>query len=173
MEENVLSPKFAVTIREMTVDDIATVFHLGERLFTPKEVPNLYRSWDDYEVIGLFYDDAEHCFVAEFNNSIVGFVLGTTITKKRSAWKYGYLVWMGVDPIVQRMGVGERLFECFRDVMLEEGVRMMLVDTEADNDPAIRFFKGLGFGNEEEHIYMTLNLSARKKKKPRKKGNST
>jgi ribosomal protein S18 acetylase RimI-like enzyme len=152
----------------MTVEDIATVFELGEKLFTSKEVPNLYRSWDDYEVIGLFYDDAEHCFVAEMHDRIVGFVLGTTITKKRSAWKYGYLVWMGIDPIVQRMGVGERLFEWFRDTMLEKGVRMMLVDTEADNTPAIRFFKGLGFGNDEKHIYMTLNLSEKMKKKRKK-----
>lgn len=162
------SKKPPITIREMTIDDIATVFHLGEKLFTSRDAPNLYRSWDDYEVIGMFYDDAEHCFVAELNDQIVGFVLGTTIIKSRSAWKYGYLVWMGVDPSVQRQGVGERLFEWFRDAVLEEGVRMMLVDTEADNESAILFFNGLGFGNAEDHIYMTLNLSE-KRKRTRKK----
>lgn len=30
-------------IRQMEIDDLAAVFHLGERLFTSQRVPNLYR----------------------------------------------------------------------------------------------------------------------------------
>ena len=48
-----------VAIREMEIDDIAAVFHLGEQLFTAQEVPNLYRTWDEYEVITLFQGDPE------------------------------------------------------------------------------------------------------------------
>jgi len=35
---------------------------------------------------------------------------------------------------------------------------MMLVDTQADNETAIRFFEKKGFTNPIGHIYMTLNL---------------
>ncbi|MBU0988003.1 MAG: N-acetyltransferase, partial [Proteobacteria bacterium] len=76
-------------IREMEIDDIAPVFHLGEKLFTARKVPNLYRTWDEYEVVSLYQTDPEYCLVAEIDDTIVGFALGTTITKSSSAWKYG------------------------------------------------------------------------------------
>ena len=37
-----------VSIRQMEVDDIASVYHLGEKLFTSEEFPILYRTWDPY-----------------------------------------------------------------------------------------------------------------------------
>ena len=60
-----------VFIRTMEIDDLATVFHLGERLFTAREAPNLYRTWDEYEVINLFQADSEYCLVAESDDRIV------------------------------------------------------------------------------------------------------
>jgi len=142
----------------MEIDDLATVFHLGERLFTAREAPNLYRTWDEYEVINLFQADSEYCLVAESDDRIVGFALGTTVTKSHSAWKYGYLVWLGIDPDFHAQGIASRLFTRFRDLMLEDGVRMLLVDTEADNLPALHFFRKMGFGHPQEHIYLALNL---------------
>ncbi len=150
--------KVYVAVRPMDIDDLATVFHLGERLFTAKEVPNLYRTWDDFEVIDLFHSDSEFCLVAEADDRIVGFALGTTLTKSRSAWKYGHLLWLGVDPDHHGQGIASKLFHRFRDLMIAEGVRILLVDTEADNLPALHFFRKMGFGNPQEHIYLSLNL---------------
>jgi ribosomal protein S18 acetylase RimI-like enzyme len=155
----------------MEIDDIAAVFHLGEELFTARQVPNLYRTWDEYEVISLYQSDPEFCLVAEVNERIVGFASGTTITKPRSAWKYGYLVWLGVDPAFQGMGVAEKLFHAFREAMLEEGVRMLLVDSEADNLPALHFFRKMGFGNPQEHIYLSLNLASQQRYHRERKAN--
>ena len=150
----------------MEIDDVAPVFHLGERLFTASEVPNLFRTWDEYEVINFFQNDSESCLVAETGDDrtegIVGFVLGTTVTKNHSAWKYGYLVWLGVDPAFHETGVGSRLFKRFRDLMLAEGARMLLVDSEADNLPALHFFRKMGFGHPQEHIFLALNLDPHK-----------
>jgi ribosomal protein S18 acetylase RimI-like enzyme len=42
--------------------------------------------------------------------------------------------------------------------MLENGARMLLVDSEADNLPALHFFRKMGFGNPQEHIYLALNM---------------
>jgi ribosomal protein S18 acetylase RimI-like enzyme len=158
-------------IRPMEVDDLAPVFHLGEKLFTANTVPNLYRTWDEYEVVGLYQSDSEYCFVAEIEDRLVGFVLGTVITKTKSAWKYGYLIWMGVDPAFSRRGIAERLANHFLETMLEEGARMLIVDTEADNLPALKFFRKMGFGNPQEHIYLTMNLSDRRQVSLEKKGN--
>lgn len=160
-----------IEIREMEIDDLADVFHLGEKLFTSQEIPNLYRTWDDYEVIGFFQEDAEYCLVAEADGQIVGFVLGTTVTKTRSAWKYGHLVWLGVDPDYQRLGVARKLFNRFRELMEEEGVRILMVDTEADNVGAIKFFKSIGFNSPEQHVYLSMNMEQKKKGRAGKKNN--
>jgi len=163
--------KPAIEIRDMEIEDIATVFHIGEELFRAREVPNLYRTWDEYEVTSFFQDESEFCLVAEADEAIVGFVLGTTVTKRRSAWKYGLMVWLGVDPAYQRYGIGTKLFRELKDRMLESGVRMLIVDTEADNLEALRFFRAIGFGSPEEHLYLSLNLAAEFRQLRKKNGN--
>ena len=52
--------------------------------------------------------------------------------------------------------------------MIEQGVRMMLIDTDADNHAGISFFKKQGFGNIQQHVYMSLNLSKKPKQKKEK-----
>jgi len=155
-------------IREMEIDDLSEVFHLGEELFKVEEVPNMYRTWDPYEVVGLFHSDTEFCLVAELGDEIIGFALGTTIEKSHSAWKYGYLVWLGIKPQFQRKGFAEKLFHRFKDIMLKCNVRMLLVDTQSENLPALRLFRKLGFGHPEEHIYLTMNVAAEKQAREKK-----
>ncbi len=36
---------------------------------------------------------------------------------------------------------------------------MILIDTEADNQKALRFFQKEGFGNPNEHVYLSRNLT--------------
>lgn len=147
-----------IDITTAGIDDLAAIFHLGERVFTPQEVSNLYRTWDEYEVTHVFNTEAEYLLVAKIQQHVIGFAVGTVIEKARSAWSYGHLVWLGVDPDYARSGVGSMLFDRFREIMEDAGVRMLLVDTQADNEAAIKFFKKKGFQNPTEHLYMTLNL---------------
>lgn len=158
-----------VEIREMEVDDIPAVFHLGEKVFTAEKTPTLYRTWDEYEVVSTFNSDSDYCLVAEIEGKIVGFVLGDVVTKRKSAWKYGYLVWMVTDPDYQRLGIASRLFNRFADKMIEEGVRIFIVDTEADNLPALAFFRAKGFGSPQPHIYMTYNPAAIEQQRDKKR----
>lgn len=153
-----------IKIRTMEIEDIAPIFHLGEKLFTHEESPNLYRTWDEYEVVEFFTGDSDLCLVADDGTKIVGFVLATTIEKRRSAWKYGYLVWIGVDEEYRGRNIGTRLFKEFLSLMEENRVRMLLVDIEAENEEAGAFFKKMGFHSPQDHIYLSLNLSARDKK---------
>lgn len=147
-------------IREMDLDDIAPVFHLGETLFKADQTPTMYRTWDPYEVTSLFNSDTEFCLVAEDGDRLIGFALGTTITKNHSAWKYGYLIWFGVREEYQHTQVAEKLFNRFKDLMLKAGVRMLMMDTPAENAKGIRFFSKMGFGAARPHVYLTLNLAA-------------
>jgi ribosomal protein S18 acetylase RimI-like enzyme len=147
-----------IVIRTATIDDLAAIFHLGEKVFTPQEVSNLYRTWDEYEVTHLFNSEAEYVLVAQAAEQVVGFAMGTVIEKARSAWSYGHLLWLGVDPAFARCSVGSRLVDRFREIMEADGIKMLMVDTQSDNEPALRFFRRKGFENPTDHVYMTLNL---------------
>ena len=158
-----------VRIREMNIDDFPRVFHIGEEIFTAEYSQSLYRTWDEYEITTLFNSDNELCLVAETGGKILGFALGTTVEKHNSPWKYGYLVWLGVRTDIQQAGVGSELFKEIKRRMKEQGVRIIMIDTSANNKAAIRFFHKQGFGDIQAHVYMTLNLARKKKKTTRRK----
>lgn len=172
-----------IEIREMVLEDLPQVYNLGEKLFTPDRWPTLYRTWDPYEVVELFGADGEFCQVAVLSSEeeagrdkVVGFALGTLLEKRRSAWTYGYLLWLGVDPSFSRLGIGEDLVDTLTALFIEQGARMMLVDTDGENETALRFFRRIGFGNENQHVFMSMNLtnhpSYRRKRKRRRKETS-
>lgn len=169
MSETPLPGEETPRIRGMTIDDFPEVFHIGEGVFTAEYSQSLYRTWDEYEITTLFNTDNELCLVAEAGGKILGFALGTTVKKHNSPWKYGYLVWLGVRKDTQKGRVGSRLFNELKRRMKEQGVRMIIIDTSADNQPAIRFFQKQGFGDVQEHVYMSLNLTRKPKKKSGKK----
>ncbi len=158
-----------LSVREMELEDIHRVFSLGERLFTADRWPSLYRTWDEYELVGLFASDGDFCFVADLDGQIVGFALGTLIEKRRSAWKYGYLLWLGIDPMFRRLGIAKKLVDRFTEQCIDEGARMMMVDTAAENEEAIRFFRRLGYGKAVQHVYMSRNLTTLPQYKRRRK----
>lgn len=146
-------------LREMRLEDLPSVFALGEKLFSAGPWPNLYRTWDDYQLLEMFASDRDMCLVAEEDNEIVGFILGTIIEKRRSSWTYGYIVWLAVDPKYAGQGVGMRLVSEITDIFIDYGARIVLADTDAENEPAIRFFDRMGFDNKRDHIYLSKNLA--------------
>lgn len=156
-QERAIAHSAPVEIRDMDIDDLAPVFHLGESLFTSDLYPYLYRTWDEWEVIGQYNTDPEYCLVAEIEGDLAGFVLGTIISK--ASWVYGYIIWLGVSPQFQRRGVADKLVDKIVERMIEEGARFMLVDTDPANEPAIKFFRRKGFGNPRRHVYLSMNLS--------------
>ena len=168
--ENERRKRLEIIIRRMEIDDISAVYHLGEELFTSEELPILYRTWDAYEVTDYFSSDPEYCLVAEVEGKIAGFILANTIEKEGTAWKrYGYLAWIGVDEVFQRGNLGHRLYRKLEDKLLEEGVRMVIADTDTGNKGAIKFFEVLGFTNRTKHVWLakTLRRPAKRASKER------
>jgi ribosomal protein S18 acetylase RimI-like enzyme len=157
-------PKKEVDIREMEIDDISSVYHLGESLFTSEEFPILYRTWDPYEVTDYFTSDPNYCLVAEAEGVIVGFVLANTIEKEGTAWKkYGYVSWIGVDEDYQRTNLGQRLYRRLEERLRKDGVRMVIADTDVDNEGAIAFFKAMKFSLTSKHQWLAKTLRRQKK----------
>jgi len=153
--------KAKTIIRQMEIDDISSVYRLGEKLFNSEEFPILYRTWDPYEVTEYFSSDPDYCLVAETGAKarIVGFILATTIEKEGTAWKkYGYLSWIGVDEAFQRTKLGLRLYRELEKRLREDGVRMVMADTEAENEEAIAFFKTMGFSLSGQHAWLAKTL---------------
>jgi ribosomal protein S18 acetylase RimI-like enzyme len=146
-----------VNVREMDIDDLAPVYHLGDDVFTSDLYPYIYRTWDEWEVIGLYNTDPEYCLVAEIDGKLAGFILGTVISK--ASWTYGYIMWLGVNPQFQRRGVGDKLVDKLVERMIEDGVRFMMADTDPENLPAVKFFNRKGFGNTRQHIFLSMNLN--------------
>ncbi len=147
-----------IEIREMVIEDLAPVYALGEAVFTADKWPSLYRTWDEYEPVGLFYSDGEFCFVAEREGKLAGFALGSFIDKRNSAWAYGYLTWLAVDPQLKRSGIATRLITAITHAFIDAGARMMIADTDAENAVAINLFRKNGFLREERHVYLSKNL---------------
>lgn len=149
-----------VSIREMELEDLPAVYALGEAVFTADRWPSLYRTWDEYEPVGLFNSDGDFCFVADSGEKVVGFALGALIDKRRSAWSYGYLTWLAVDETMSRSGIATQLMDNITEAFIRAGARMMIVDTDAENEAAISFFRRHDFSKQERHVYLSKNLTS-------------
>src|SRR5438034_2646867 len=145
-------------IRDMTIDDMPIVYSIGNSVFTKDSYVFLYRTWETYEVTELFSSDPELCIVAEHEGVVIGFALGFIMSKPRSPWTYGYLVWTGIKEEFQRYKIGKRLYLEFEKRARQLGARMMIIDTEGTNVPALKFFKAMGFSKGSEHVWMTKVL---------------
>jgi ribosomal protein S18 acetylase RimI-like enzyme len=167
LPEDETKHKVEVIIREMEIDDLSAVYHLGEKLFTSEEFPILYRTWDPYEVTDYFSTDPEYCLVAETEDErIVGFVLANMIEKEGTAWKkYGYLTWIGVDEAFQRTNLGQRLYNKIEDTFQKEGARMVIADTDAENQGALLFLNAMGFSERAQHVWLAKTLQKPRRKK--------
>lgn len=151
--------KKSITIRNMEIKDLNSVYELGNQIFT-SSFENIYNFWDDEAVMEYYLTDPELCMVAtvkeksEKVEKVIGFAFGTTIEKPKSSWKYGYLVWLGVHPLYQGMGLARELYDTMVELFTHERVRMLMIDTQVNNESAIRFFRKLGFGHDEKYVYL-------------------
>jgi hypothetical protein len=71
LEKSIIIPK-DIRIRDMIIDDIPPVYHLGTKVFTKDKDIYLYRTWETYEVISrrLMLTDRVASSGASLSNSI-------------------------------------------------------------------------------------------------------
>ena len=164
------APNGNIELRQMQLKDLPAFFRLGQKLFTAEDLPTLYRSWDEHEILELFRSDEETCLVAEDDKKIIGFALGCMMEKPRGAWRYGWLEWLGVAPRYKRCGIARRLLNQLTQLFIDREARIMLVDTDEGNDDALAFLRQTGFGQETRHVYLSRNLDEHPKRIERRNG---
>lgn len=147
-------------IRQMSLEDLPNVWHLGEKVFLPESLQFTYRTWNIDELLSLFHGDPELCLVAEDAGSgkIIGFAMGTILKRPFSPWTYGYFIWAGIQKMRQKTGVGRRLYRELEKRFKDRGARIVMVDVESNNPAGVRFIKRLGFEEAQTYIWFSKNL---------------
>jgi ribosomal protein S18 acetylase RimI-like enzyme len=159
-KKQVRKRKTQIEIRQMVLEDLSEVWHLGEKIFTPSSLQFTYRTWNIDELLSYFYSDPELCLVAENTRSmkIVGFALGTILKRPFNPWTYGYFVWAGVQKMRRRSGVGRRLYKELEKRFKDKGARIVIVDVESNNQAGIHYIKKLGFKEAQSYIWYSKNI---------------
>lgn len=160
LRKHVVKKKLQIEIRQMALEDLSEVWHLGGKIFTPSRLQFTYRTWNIDELLSVFCGDSELCLVAEDThlNKIVGFALGAILKRPFSPWTYGYFLWVGVQRLRQRRGIGKRLYKELEKRFKNKGARIAIVDVESNNSAGIRFVKELGFKEAQTYLWYSKNL---------------
>jgi ribosomal protein S18 acetylase RimI-like enzyme len=156
------------TIRRIKIDDLESVRALGDDLFRAK--PTLSREWNDEEILNIYLADSDYCVVATVKDeersgddsrnvaedeTLVGFAMGTISEDTTTHQNYGNFVWLGCASAYQGMGVATELVNAMLELFADEEVDVVIMDTQSDNVDALRFFRKLGFGDEQYHLYLS------------------
>jgi len=147
-----------VHIRLMEIQDIWPVYELGTRIFT-EQARNLYRFWDETAVTTAYEMDGELALVAESEGRVVGFALGSALEKEDAT--YGYLIWLAVCPQAHNAGIGRRLYAAYEGRLRAEypEVQTVMIDTQASNAGALRFFARYHYQLTDTFVYVCKSLS--------------
>ena len=126
-----------ISIRKISVSDRPAIGRVAGELRTWFTQAAL-----DHIATDLVFQDG---FVAELGGAVVGFVT-FFVTEG-----VGHIGWIGVPPDSHRRGIGRQLAERVSDVLRENGVARLRVDTLADTveyepyERTRRFYRALGF----------------------------
>nr|MDT0663603.1 GNAT family N-acetyltransferase [Micromonospora sp. DSM 115978] len=123
-----------LVIREVRVEDLATVSELDEIIFGHLAYP--------YFVLRQMYDThAGELLLAEENGKSVGYSLAVGTSTPRLGWFLG----LGVDPAYRCRGLGSRLAQTSLFVLYSKGIRRVRLSVDAKNVPAVGLYHKLGF----------------------------
>lgn len=136
-----------VTLRSFRPDDVDAVVAVNGRAFATHPEQGAMDRADFERRSASDWFDPDGLFVAERDGEVVGFHW----TKVEDGLGEVYVV--GVDPSAHGGGLGSALTARGLRFMHEQGVRTVDLYVEADNEPALRTYRRLGF---VEHARDTL-----------------
>jgi ribosomal protein S18 acetylase RimI-like enzyme len=145
-------------IRPMTVEDLASVFRLGERCYDVLDVP--YNYWSVPEVADHLSNHPALCYVAETEGKVVGFVLGADTFELLD--NTGHLEWIAIDPDYRRLGLATRLVQTVLDVYQGLGKARVAADLATKNTSSQELVRGLGFTEGVSVTFFVKELVARR-----------
>ncbi len=98
-------------------------------------------------------------FVAEDEGAFVGFAITMTVPASLRLGQFWQIRDLFVLPNHRRLGVGRMLLEFIRPAAIRAGALRLVLQTEADNIPALRLYGESGYTAVEGYCSLTLPLT--------------
>ena len=125
-----------VRLREYEARDFARICELDQMCFPP------LIAYEPEEIWAALAQPHAFCVVAEHQAQVIGFILAYY---RRGV---GHIITIDIQGEFRSRSVGSRLMEEAERRMSGHGVRRVVLEVGVDNEPAIRFYKGRGYGTE-------------------------
>lgn len=129
-----------ISIRNAVTSDFDAVVSLDLQ-GSDEEKPAYWSSVFDHYING----HNDRCFlVAEYNNTVVGFIIGEV-----RAWEFGsppcgWVFAAAVSPHVRQMRIGQQLFDEISNCLKLAGVTTVRTMADRDNNLLLSFFRSMG-----------------------------
>lgn len=147
-----------VVIREAVKSDHPFIFELSPYL---AEVAQL--DWHSEQVVQKMHDDyisemleetskPNITFIAEIDNSLLGFIHVRTHEDGVSGETCGTIPLLAVSPKSQGLGLGKRLIEHAEKWAKNLGCRLLHLEVFSNNKKAYNFYQNIGFKPEIVHM---------------------
>lgn len=98
-------------------------------------------------------------FVAEGKGAVVGFAITMTVPASLRLGHFWQIRDLFVLPNRRRQGVGRTLLDFIRVAAIRAGALRLVLQTEADNTPALRLYAQCGYTTVEGYCSLTLPLT--------------
>lgn len=113
-------------------------------LFNVMNIADISLQEDYDEEVFLTIMDAWNAgiFVAEVQNTLVGFISGTFGGDVKNS---GRILMLAVHPYYRRSGIGSSLMDTFEDHCISKGVNRITLEVRPSNEEAIEFYMSRGY----------------------------
>jgi ribosomal protein S18 acetylase RimI-like enzyme len=150
-----------VEVRRLTaptrteIEQLAEIFDLYRAHYGEAADPPQVASWLEENIS----NGRLEAFVAEVSDGVVGFAITMTVPASHRLGHFWQIRDLFVLPNYRRHGVGRRLLDSIRAAALATGAVRIVLQTEADNTPALRLYAESGYSQVEGYCSLTLPLT--------------
>lgn len=132
------------SIRRLKIDDAYEISKIYSSI-TQKPVKTDFKHLIEVHA----QKDEDACFVAEFDNKIVGFMISYILTLGFGIEKSAWIATLGVNPKFMGQGIGGKLAEEILKFYKDEGITNVYTSVRWDSSDLLSFFKTLGFDRSD------------------------
>jgi GNAT superfamily N-acetyltransferase len=102
-------------------------------------------------------------FVAEYDGELIGFAIAMAVPASLRLGHFWQIRDVFVVPNHRRLGVGRALLDSVRAAAISAGALRLVLQTEADNTPALRLYAESGYSPIEGYRALALPLQPRQR----------
>ena len=159
-------PGGAVSVRALTaptrseIEELAAIFeqyraHYGEDPDVARSATWLERTLER---------SSFRAFVAADKGLFIGFAITMEVPASLGLGHFWQIRDLFVVPDRRRLGIGRALLDTVRTAAIAAGASRLVLQTENDNEPALRLYAGSGYAPVEGYRSLTLPLSPQSRK---------